>query len=237
MAAYKDNVYRNMIAHRYGIFLVVNEYNFWTPFILKNFNALEMPKTLLSVYTERLVKNNKYDGYYNNIKGWINPEDLNWLIETSSKMKTIVEVGSWKGRSSHAILTGCKNGKVYLVDHFKGNNDENIKKGQPHWEATEKDISIELLENLKMFKNFELLKMDSFSASKLFEPKSIDMVFLDAGHTHLELKRDLNFWEPICKQIICGHDFTYEQIKYTVYEKFGKEKVITPSGSIWMVNL
>jgi hypothetical protein len=35
LAAYKDFDYRNRIANRYGIFLVINEQNFWSPYLRK----------------------------------------------------------------------------------------------------------------------------------------------------------------------------------------------------------
>ncbi len=37
LAAYKDLEYRENIANRYGIFLILNEYNFLTPYLRKNF--------------------------------------------------------------------------------------------------------------------------------------------------------------------------------------------------------
>lgn len=38
LAAYKDLKYRNKIADRYGIFLVLNNKNFLSPYLKKNFN-------------------------------------------------------------------------------------------------------------------------------------------------------------------------------------------------------
>jgi len=37
LASYKDMEYRTRIANRYGIFLILNEYNFLTPYLRKNF--------------------------------------------------------------------------------------------------------------------------------------------------------------------------------------------------------
>ena len=41
MAAYKDNDYRNRIAKRYGMFLVINEEGFWQPYLFKNWKKEE----------------------------------------------------------------------------------------------------------------------------------------------------------------------------------------------------
>ncbi|MHA1482503.1 MAG: glycosyltransferase [Candidatus Heimdallarchaeaceae archaeon] len=59
----------------------------------------------------------EYSG--NKIEGWMTFPELQFLYKKSKEMKSICEVGSWKGRSTHALLTGCK-GKVTAVDHFNG---------------------------------------------------------------------------------------------------------------------
>lgn len=176
-----------------------------------------------------------FKNYSNNIDGWMSENELIWLAETATLMENVIEIGVWKGRSAHAILTGC-DGTVYLVDHFKGNSNENNNDQEPHWEATYKNIATDLLDNLKEF-NFVLMKMNSFEASKLFKPKSIDMVFLDAGHLILDIKRDLDFWTPICRKLICGHDYWQDDVKIVVDKKFGFENVINPADTIWAVNL
>jgi hypothetical protein len=38
LAAYKDTAYRDEIAKRYGMFLVINEQGFWVPFLYKNWS-------------------------------------------------------------------------------------------------------------------------------------------------------------------------------------------------------
>lgn len=56
------------------------------------------------------------------IQGWMTVEELNWLLETGKAMESIVEVGSWKGRSTFAqCSSGCP--RVYAVDHFKGSSE------------------------------------------------------------------------------------------------------------------
>ena len=39
LARYKDFGYRDRIANRYGMFLLINEYQFWTPYLRKEFKV------------------------------------------------------------------------------------------------------------------------------------------------------------------------------------------------------
>jgi len=45
------------------------------------------------------------------IEGWMSYAELIWLNLTAKKMNSIVEIGSWKGRSAHALASACP-GKV-----------------------------------------------------------------------------------------------------------------------------
>lgn len=59
MQSYKDFEYRNSIAHRYGMFLYINESNFWTPCLSEEFDLKKIAlqrKPLLEVYKERQAK-------------------------------------------------------------------------------------------------------------------------------------------------------------------------------------
>lgn len=51
MASYKDLEYRNRIAQRYGIEVVINEMNFWTPILMGKKKFIE--KSLYEVFRER----------------------------------------------------------------------------------------------------------------------------------------------------------------------------------------
>lgn len=54
MAAYKDFAYRNEIAARYGLFLTVNQQNYWSPHLKKNgYKSFYQPKKIYDIYREK----------------------------------------------------------------------------------------------------------------------------------------------------------------------------------------
>jgi predicted O-methyltransferase YrrM len=116
------------------------------------------------------------------IQGFMNIDELRRLQDWASQYESVVEVGSWKGQSTCAMCTVCP-GKVYAVDHFRGS--KSLEDGtNPIHKQAQGDVYSQFLENTKDFKNLEVLKMDSLEAAKQFEPRSVDMIFIDASHEY-----------------------------------------------------
>ena len=122
--------------------------------------------------------------------------ELQWLLKTSSEMESVVEVGCYKGRSTQALLLGCR-GKVYAIDNFVGVPGENEKSD---------DLFLEFVNNVGHFYNLQVIRNESIIASRFFADKSIDMVFIDGDHSKEAVKEDITAWLPKCKKLICGHD-------------------------------
>ena len=163
----------------------------------------------------------------NGIQGWMTLTELQWLFDMAQKMESIVEIGSWKGRSTHALCSGCP-GTVTAVDHFRGSASD----FNGHWEARAKDLSLVFINNVGFFPNLELLKMESVEAAKLFPDKSVEMVFIDGDHSAESIMEDISSWKRKCKKLICGHDINYGPTQLALYEM--KMRYSIPSGTeIW----
>ena len=167
------------------------------------------------------------DKYTTSVSGFMNDDELDWLYQQAKTMNTIVEIGSWKGRSTNALCSGCK-GMVHAVDHWRGSPYEHDK---IYRDVNGEDIFKEFQENTKQYKNLNVLKMGSLAAAPLFMDKSIDMVFIDGGHSYEECKADIDAWLPKTKRLICGHDYVgWKGVKQAVGESF---PAIDTINSIW----
>jgi predicted O-methyltransferase YrrM len=167
------------------------------------------------------------------IDGWMSPDELQWLFETASQMNTIIEVGSWLGRSTHALCSGCP-GTVYAVDHWRGSETE---RDGNHQLVKTADVYELFRDNMKEFPLSKLLslKMDSLNAVQFFSKGiygPIEMVFIDGGHQKEEVAADLKAWAPIAKKLLCGHDFTQDGVESAVRE-FGLPFERIPATTIW----
>jgi hypothetical protein len=154
------------------------------------------------------------------IDGWTSLNELGWLYLTAQKMNSIVEVGSWKGKSAHALASGCP-GKVYLVDNFSGNPRED-----PECEA-------ELRKNMAKFPNVKIIKANSVEAAKMFEDNSIDMVFIDGSSDRQSVYQDITAWCPKCKKMLCGRGIDLESVRLGIADAQFIPR--TEVGNIWSV--
>ncbi len=166
------------------------------------------------------------------IDGWMGTEELQWLFDTSHEMTSIVEVGSWMGKSTHALLSGCKSGPVFAVDHFMGSASE--LEGA-HGIAKNIDIYSVFKRQVGRFGNLVVLKMASLDAAQYFRDRSVDMVFIDADHEYPAVKEDIEAWRPKARKLLCGHDCEQGGTP-RAFTEIGITPIIGPK-SIWRVSL
>ncbi len=162
-----------------------------------------------------------------NIPGWMGEKELQWLFRMAAEMDSIVEVGSWQGRSTHALCSGCP-GTVYAVDHFKGSPSE-----IDTVHVLAKTVNIRELFDAQVghFANLRILQMDSLEAAATFEDASVEMIFIDGDHAYEPFKADLVAWLPKCKRLICGHDRSQDGVPKALKEVLGTIK--SETGSLW----
>lgn len=155
-----------------------------------------------------------------------------------------VEVGCWKGRSSAylavEIAKSGKNIKFDCIDTWQG-SEEHIDPNSFYYSkelANDKDwLYYEFLKNVSPARDFiNPIRMASLDASKLYEDRSLDFVFIDAAHDYTNVYRDILSWYPKVKVggIISGHDYTtYDGVKCAVDDYF-KGKKISLKNSYWV---
>lgn len=170
--------------------------------------------------------------YANDIRGWMNVREQNWLYQHAKKFKSIIEIGSWKGKSTHALCCGCAEGHVTAIDHFVGTDDPIQEKYRAElyrgaFKEVEEGVDIYEIfkKNMACFNNLDVIKMGSQDAIKKYPGLGADMIFIDGGHNYDEVMADLKAYEPRAKKIICGHDYSarFPQVVGAVNDYF-KEK-------------
>jgi predicted O-methyltransferase YrrM len=163
--------------------------------------------------------------YYQHLPGWFNFPDLYLEMVQRFDSGHFVEVGTWMGKSAAymgiEIMRSGKKIKFDCVDHFKGSKEELDKN---HKEAQYKNVRGLCANNLRPFwstkKNsdpfrridniLKIIDKPSLTASNLYEKRSLDFVFIDAGHSYEEVKKDIQAWLPKVKKggVLAGHDYS-----------------------------
>lgn len=170
-----------------------------------------------------------FDYPANTITGWMSFKEQTFLYDTAKKMDSVVELGSWKGKSTHALCSS-KCPSVTAIDTWMGS------KAEPDAHAQAKDGSVykEFLDNMKGFTNLTIIKDDINNQVDKFEDGSVDMIFIDAGHTYEEVKNDILKWKSKAKKVLCGHDYcsAWQGVKDAVDEILGKPDEIY--DTIWV---
>jgi hypothetical protein len=181
--------------------------------------------------------------------GFISDDELCWLAQEARQHKTIIEVGSWHGRSSRSIADNMPDcGRLYCIDHWLGSRAE---RDTYHRSARLKDgdhAFIKFSENL--FDHIQRggvipLRMSSRNAAELLTRQGVraGMVFIDAGHTYEEIKEDINLWFPLVMEggIICGHDYydlynmwpSVQQAVDDIFDHRGEGMANLSNNSLW----
>jgi len=136
------------------------------------------------------------------VPGWMTELELLWLYQQAGQMTSVVEIGSWMGRSTHALCEGCAE-KVISVDTFRG---AKANTNGTFFDPAAMDLFREFASNVANFKQLQVFVMESHQAARRFAPLSIDMIFIDGDHKFEEVRLDLRVWMPVAKKLICGHD-------------------------------
>ena len=164
------------------------------------------------------------------IEGWMTEAELTYLASVASRSSMIVEVGSWKGRTTRTLATHTT-GLVMAVDTWGGSIafEPSLR--------IDSDVFNEFSENLRGLRNVWPIPCTSLHAASLLTRVGarFDLIFLDADHEYESVRDDINAWMPLLSPggILCGHDYTappHPGVKQAVDELVGAVNII---DTIW----
>jgi len=143
------------------------------------------------------------------IGGWLTKEEGEFLYGSAknlSKNTKIVEIGSWKGRSTICFGKGAQDGSgtaVYAIDPHIGSSEHKKWFGEVN---TYREFK-ENISNAGIAKYIQPIKKTSEEAEKDFIGGA-DFVFVDGAHEYEFVKKDFELWFPRLKDggIMAFHD-------------------------------
>lgn len=166
------------------------------------------------------------------IEGWMAPTELAWLARNAQISKKILEIGSYKGRSTRVLCDNTQ-GHVIACDPWMGpyitNNDKVLFDQSKAWPEFQRNLSD--VRNLTIFRG----TFDQYIANN--PEKDFDFIFIDGDHRYEAVKNDIENALNILKSggILSGHDYTHPDwpgVKQAVDERFPQREVLK---TIWWI--
>lgn len=149
------------------------------------------------------------------IDGWFSEDEGRWYARFARALRggVLVEVGSWKGRSTSFIGRICnENGtRLVCVDHWAGSED--VLADRYAAALAVEDVEQTFRANMEALGiDVEVIAAPSLAAAAMFEEASVDRVFLDASHDGASVTADLLAWSSRLKDggVLAGHDYSFK---------------------------
>jgi hypothetical protein len=154
------------------------------------------------------------------VPGWMTKQELTWLAQQASDKSCIVEIGSWRGRSTRALADNTK-GVVFCIDSWSDEaigypgwwNEDGPRKEDPEKYKKKNWLWNEFQNNVgdligKRVIPIRMLSVDGFALlrSWMYQP---DMIFIDGAHDFYHVHEDILLWRTLLKNggVLCGHDY------------------------------
>jgi beta-1,4-mannosyl-glycoprotein beta-1,4-N-acetylglucosaminyltransferase len=180
--------------------------------------------------------------YADTVEGWFGLDDMSFYTFAYDQLPAnchIVEIGSWKGRSSShmavMIANGSKQIKFDCVDTWEGSEEHQANAKFEDPDVLSNKLYNVFLKNMKPVEGyFNPVRASSLDAAKQYADGSLDFVFIDAAHDYDNVKADILAWAPKVKSggILSGHDYPFPDVERAVSELIGPVNVI---GRCWYI--
>jgi len=146
------------------------------------------------------------------IEGWMSDVELLYLAFQAYQAKDILEIGSWCGRSTRALVDNTQ-GHVVAVDTWAASGDEWQKE---FWSASmilESDWQFkyftenmsDVQDKLEVYRGLSTHAAMNYAALQ----RQFDFIFIDASHDYKNVVLDINAWKPLVRPggVLAGHDY------------------------------
>jgi cephalosporin hydroxylase len=157
------------------------------------------------------------DERWRDIQGWLTAEQACLyydVITKQTKPRTIIEIGTYMGRST-SFAAQCikqfdkKNLINFItIDTFRGTtNEPKHQKAVAEAGGSLKPIFDDNMKGLLEY--ITVIEDDSANAALSFDNESVDMVFIDGDHSEEGVVRDILAWKPKIKKtgVLAGDDY------------------------------
>lgn len=163
-------------------------------------------------------------------EGWLQPQEGPLLFELASKCTGrggIVEIGSWKGKSSIWLAMGARasgtSARITAIDPHTGSDEHQSPDGQV-WTF---DAFRQNIEAAGVADRIDPIVDFSTEAAKTYAGP-VELLWVDGAHDYDSVVADIESWEPKLVEggVIAFHDSNWPGVRKALAEKIYR-------GAIW----
>jgi predicted O-methyltransferase YrrM len=172
--------------------------------------------------------------------GWLLNEEVELLYYLATRaIGTIVEIGSFKGKSTCCFIIGSMDGnrhEVISIDKMERYDEYNHDYGEVL------DTFNKVVGECDTHRLNTLIKENSDTAHVKIQDNSVDLLFIDGGHSAGQVKRDFDNYYPKVNAggLILFHDSTNPNEFVGVYEfaeSLKKDGVVEFIGQVRAISI
>jgi predicted O-methyltransferase YrrM len=132
---------------------------------------------------------------FRQLDGWLTDAEAFGLYQMASSLKqnaTVVEIGSWQGKSSYCIASGLKSGTLFAIDPFNGDAGDDIASSREYAEKkTGKNLEQIFLQNMLRLGVSSKIQINKGYSQDFHEQfTDIDALFIDGDHSYTGCSND-----------------------------------------------
>lgn len=170
---------------------------------------------------------------YKNIDGWLTPAEAHGLYRLAASLETganVLEIGSWKGKSTFCIGKGLKEGVIYCIDPF--NADGEVGSKEIYAKSQGGDLLTQFRTNLSTISSSVQIKtLVGYSSAFLNLVPPIDLLFIDGDHSIEGCRFDFENFSSRLKVggYVAFHD--YDATREDLGPTWVVEKLLKPNAA------
>jgi predicted O-methyltransferase YrrM len=157
--------------------------------------------------------------HYQDIEGWLSVNEavtLHRLASSLPPQSTVVEVGSWKGKSTYCLAKGLRDGRVIAIDPFDSSGEDGSRENYEQQKGEEPllDQFRNQMKRLEVLDKIHILQ--GFSSQFVGCLKEIDLLFIDGDHSQQACLFDFQNYSPALRRggYLAFHDFFPSRVEF-----------------------
>lgn len=170
----------------------------WLHYHVSQLTENKQHRKLLQYVGDRLIVRFRIRSFYG-IEGWLKIEEAAMLYRIARRLppeSTIVEIGSWKGKSTYCLACGLRSGRIVAIDPFDASGDA---ESQPFYlkRHGQTPLYIEFQQQMKeLGVAHKIVVKQGFSAQFVGIFPRIDLLFIDGDHSREGTLFDFENYAP-----------------------------------------